>query len=182
MSSVMPATERRASDPRFVQDHLQPSINYPYKHGSNLPLVLARHLVECAHRQKVSTVSEKANNEPPSGFACLFGDVANKTSQLTGRTTTIIVAAAVVIIWALTGRLLGHVAACHNTGTTIVTFLMVYLIQNSQNRDSAAIHVKLDELIRTSAAHNSVVGIEDLTRGIRGYPDQVRGTGCRREA
>jgi low affinity Fe/Cu permease len=50
-----------------------------------------------------------------------------------------------------------------NTGTTIVTFLMVFLIQNSQNRDSAAIQVKLDELIRVSAARNSFVGIEHLT-------------------
>jgi len=50
-----------------------------------------------------------------------------------------------------------------NTTSSIVTFLMVFLIQNAQNRDSAAIQVKLDELIRVSAAHNSLVGIEHLT-------------------
>lgn len=113
-----------------------------------------------------SIVSEKANNERPSGFARVFGEVANKTSQLAGRATTFIVAAAVVIIWAATGPLFGYSDTWQlviNTGTTIVTFLMVFLIQNSQNRDSAAIQVKLDELIRTSAAHNSFVGIEHLT-------------------
>ena len=107
-----------------------------------------------------------SNNERRSGFSRFFGDLANKTSQLAGRATTFIVAAAVVIIWAVTGPLFGYSDTWQlviNTGTTIVTFLMVFLIQNSQNRDSAAIQVKLDELIRTSAAHNSFVGIEHLT-------------------
>ncbi|UFS76368.1 low affinity iron permease family protein [Tardiphaga sp. 37S4] len=107
-----------------------------------------------------------SNNERRSGFSRFFGDLANKTSQLAGRATTFIVAAAVVIIWAVTGPLFGYSDTWQlviNTGTTIVTFLMVFLIQNSQNRDSAAIQVKLDKLIRTSAAHNSFVGIEHLT-------------------
>ncbi|WP_244628420.1 low affinity iron permease family protein [Tardiphaga robiniae] len=106
------------------------------------------------------------NDEHSKGFARFFGDVANKTSLLAGRASTFIIAAAVVIIWALTGPLFGYSDTWQlviNTGTTIVTFLMVFLIQNSQNRDSAAIQVKLDELIRTSAAHNSFVGIEHLT-------------------
>jgi low affinity Fe/Cu permease len=107
-----------------------------------------------------------SNNERRSGFSRFFGDLANKTSQLAGRATTFIVAAAVEINWAVTGPLFGYSDTWQlviNTGTTIVTFLMVFLIQNSQNRDSAAIQVKLDELIRTSAAHNSFVGIEHLT-------------------
>lgn len=109
---------------------------------------------------------EQAKDEQGHGLSRFFGDVANKTSQSAGRASTFIVASAVVVIWAVTGPLFGYSDTWQlviNTGTTIVTFLMVFLIQNSQNRDSAAIQVKLDELIRTSAAHNSFVGIEHLT-------------------
>lgn len=96
----------------------------------------------------------------------LFGDIANRTSQAAGRALTFMIAAAVVIVWAITGPIFHYSDTWQlviNTGTTIVTFLMVFLIQNSQNRDSAAIQVKLDELIRVGAARNSLVGIEHLT-------------------
>ena len=115
---------------------------------------------------RVSREKPKQCKAKPTGIAKVFGDVANRTSQAAGRASTFIAAACVVRVWAVTGPLFGYSDTWQlviNTGTTIVTFLMVFLIQNSQNRDSAAIQVKLDELIRVSAARNSFVGIEHLT-------------------
>jgi low affinity Fe/Cu permease len=116
--------------------------------------------------RKPSRRKKDGGSEEGGGLSRIFGDVANKTSQAAGRASTFIFAAGVVLVWAITGPLFDFSDTWQlviNTGTTIVTFLMVFLIQNSQNRDSAAIQVKLDELIRVGAARNSLVGIEHLT-------------------
>jgi low affinity Fe/Cu permease len=95
-----------------------------------------------------------------------FTELASKVAHATGEPTTFALCVVLVIVWALTGPLFNFSDTWQlviNTGTTIVTFLMVFLIQNTQNRDGAAIQAKLDELIRAGAAQNRYIGIESLT-------------------
>ena len=96
-----------------------------------------------------------------------FSHAAQWTSRQCGRPLTFGLAAAIVLVWAITGPMFGYSDTWQlviNTGTTIVTFLMVFLIQNTQNRDSSAVQLKLDELIRASAhARKTLLTIEDLS-------------------
>ncbi|MBS0489778.1 low affinity iron permease family protein [Phenylobacterium sp.] len=95
----------------------------------------------------------------------VFTQLATDVSRLTGRPLAFVVCCVLVVLWAISGPLFGFSDTWQlviNTSTTIVTFLMVFLIQNTQNRDNSALHAKLDELIRVSKAHNSFIGIENL--------------------
>ena len=92
------------------------------------------------------------SNKTPNAMSKLFGDFANVVARAAGKPAAFVIAAAIIVIWAATGPVFQYSDTWQliiNTGTTIVTFLMVFVIQNSQNRDSAAIQVKLDELIRS---------------------------------
>ncbi|MEY2926145.1 MAG: hypothetical protein RL367_622 [Pseudomonadota bacterium] len=97
----------------------------------------------------------------------IFTQIANRTAAFVGQPAAFVMAFVSIILWGSTGPLFGFSDTWQlvvNTSTTIITFLMVFLIQNSQNRDAAAIQAKLDELLRAVGdARNEFIGIEHLT-------------------
>ena len=118
----------------------------------------------------------RMNRLPASGFQAqghgsvlerLFTRLATSAAFLAGQPLAFVVAAGLILLWIMTGPIFGWSDTWQlvvNTATTIATFLMVFLIQNSQNRDAAALQAKLDEVIRSlSDARNEFIGIEHLT-------------------
>ena len=102
--------------------------------------------------------------QPPSWS---FSDVARQAACLLGTPFAFAAACAIVILWAVTGPVFDYSDTWQlviNTGTTIVTFLMVFLVQNTQNRDSRALHLKLDEVLRSlDAARNKLINLENCS-------------------
>ena len=97
----------------------------------------------------------------------LFRKFANKTSELVGTSWSFMMAVGIIVVWAVTGPMFHYSDTWQlviNTGTTIITFLMVFLIQNTQNRDAKGIHLKLDELIKaTKGARNDMMDLDKLS-------------------
>jgi low affinity Fe/Cu permease len=103
----------------------------------------------------------------PGVFRKLFMEFSNRVAFASGNPGAFVLAVLVILVWAVTGPVFEFSDTWQlviNTGTTIVTFLMVFLIQNTQNRDSIALQAKLDELVRAvESANNKFVGIEHLS-------------------
>ncbi|HTH97940.1 MAG TPA: low affinity iron permease family protein [Stellaceae bacterium] len=118
---------------------------------------------------RIKTLVERRENDAHESGALTkaFANAAVWTSKQCGKASTFAAAAAIIVFWAITGPLFHFSDTWQlvvNTGTTIVTFLMVFLIQNTQNRDMAALHLKLDELIRVNElARNIMLNMEDMT-------------------
>jgi low affinity Fe/Cu permease len=138
---------------------------YPSAAGGSARPLFAPEIV-----MKATLPASLYGSPPRSAAPAWFGRLATTTASISGRPTTFLLAAGVVVVWAITGPLFNYSDTWQlviNTGTTIVTFLMVFLIQHTQNRDTLALQVKLDELIlATKAANDAIAGIEEAPEDV----------------
>jgi low affinity Fe/Cu permease len=121
--------------------------------------------------------------EAKGGFVASFEQFSHRVTHATGRPWAFMAALTVIVVWVLTGPLFGFSDTWQlviNTGTTIVTFLMVFLIQQTQNKDTKAIELKLNELVAaTKGASNRLIDVEDLSEKeldiLHGYFEELAG-------
>ena len=109
---------------------------------------------------------EQSDKQKGNSFSVFFNRFSTAVTRITGKAYAFIAAIAIVIVWAITGPVFNFSDTWQlviNTGTTIVTFLMVFVIQHSQNKDTVALQLKLDELLAASTASNKLISVEDLT-------------------
>lgn len=114
-------------------------------------------------KQPAKEVESKKKGSKLSRF---FNKFSSKVTKVTGSVYAFITAILVIVIWAVTGPIFNYSDTWQlviNTGTTIITFLMVFIIQHSQNKDQIALQLKLDELINSSAGNNKLISVEDLS-------------------
>jgi low affinity Fe/Cu permease len=139
----------------------------PFRTGPKMRCVVRRGTAEGAASAGTQAAPGVADRMKELSMDHLFTRIAAKLSTAVGQPLAFILALAGIILWAVTGPIFAYSDTWQlivNTSTTIVTFLMVFLIQNAQNRDAAAMQAKLDELIRAVAkARNGYIGIEHLT-------------------
>ncbi len=140
------------NDQPLGESHHVPAKDEPHEQGS---LAAAKHAV----------VSRRESGGGKT-LRQRFQRFAQSASAVVGSHWSFVIALAVVLVWGISGPIFNFSDTWQlviNTGTTIVTFLMVFLIQNTQNRDAKAIHLKLDELIRSKRARNAMVDLEHCT-------------------
>jgi low affinity Fe/Cu permease len=137
---------------------------------------------------KIEDAFVRSSEEVDMCGGSAFNRFAKGAARTTGHPVSFVIALGTVVLWAITGPLFHFSDTWQlviNTATTIITFLMVFLIQNSQNRDTAALQLKLDELIRAlEGAHNSLLDLEELSereldrfrKGYQQLAEEARGT------
>jgi low affinity Fe/Cu permease len=126
-------------------------------------------------------IARSETQKHPS-FSTWFSSFATRSSQVVGSPWAFVAAIGIIFVWAVTGPMFHFSDTWQliiNTGTTIVTFLMVFLIQNTQNRDAKGIHLKLNELVHTlKGAHNELIDVEKLSdeelKQLDDYYDRIR--------
>jgi len=121
---------------------------------------------ESTLERHVDRDAERGSKEPKSDLSDWFRKFSSHVAWKMGSHWAFIIALAIVVVWAITGPMFHYSMVWQlviNTGTTIVTFLMVFVIQSTQNRDAKAFHLKLDELIRASHARNVFADLEDAS-------------------